>query len=168
MRQLVDPDMTSAFELGSSDGFAPQQRISNQLSVRLPYCGFLLVVDCGCSEHWEAGANAVWSKNSCGAPVVFQQTSEAFSTGDGSTAPNARVIVRRDFRGDHGNGGIMRSPIRAMVLPGDFRGERGNGGIIRSPLRASFLPGRPSVPPAVQWISIRFALCRHQRTVRYP
>ena len=39
---------------------------------------------------------SLWSKNSCGAPVVFQQTSEAFSTGDGSTAPNARVIVRRE------------------------------------------------------------------------
>jgi hypothetical protein len=24
----------------------------------------------------------------------------------------------RNFRGDHGNGGIIRSPIRAMVLPG--------------------------------------------------
>ena len=44
----------------------------------------------------DCGQSSVWSKNSCGAPVVFQQTSEAFSTGDGSTAPNARVIVRRE------------------------------------------------------------------------
>jgi hypothetical protein len=40
--------------------------------------------------------STLWSKNSCGGPVVFQQASEAFSTGDGSTAPNARVIVRRE------------------------------------------------------------------------
>ena len=38
----------------------------------------------------------VWSKNSCGAPVVFQQASEAFSTDDCSTAPSALGIVRRE------------------------------------------------------------------------
>jgi len=29
----------------------------------------------------------------------------------------------RNFRGDHGNGGIIRSPIRAMVLPGKSLGR---------------------------------------------
>ena len=33
--KLVDPDVTSAFELGSSNGFAPQQRIPDQLDIWL-------------------------------------------------------------------------------------------------------------------------------------
>ena len=32
---LVDPDVTSAFEPGSVDGFAPQQCIPNQLGIGL-------------------------------------------------------------------------------------------------------------------------------------
>lgn len=40
--------------------------------------------------------NAVWPKISCSATVVFQQASEAFSTADCSTTPNAPVIARRE------------------------------------------------------------------------
>jgi hypothetical protein len=38
----------------------------------------------------------VWSKNSCGAPVVFQQASKAFSMDNCSTVPSAPIIVRRE------------------------------------------------------------------------
>ena len=43
--------------------------------------------------------NGVWSKNSCGAPVVFQQASEAFTTDNRSTTPNAPIVVRREQQG---------------------------------------------------------------------
>jgi hypothetical protein len=33
--KLVDPDVTSAIESGSIDGFAPQQRIPDQLGIGL-------------------------------------------------------------------------------------------------------------------------------------
>jgi hypothetical protein len=70
----------------SANSSLPGRQYLNDLSVRrsrvLRFCEFRLV--------------GVWSKNSSGAPVVFQQASEAFSTGDGWTAPNARVIVRRE------------------------------------------------------------------------
>jgi hypothetical protein len=33
----------------------------------------------------------------------------------------------------------MRSPLRAMTLLDNFRGDGGNGGIIRSPLSVSIL-----------------------------